>query len=56
MKPCMQGVKDITLKIFQIVPCIVPNISWKFRENASKRFHVMLLTDRQTYKPTEMKT
>ena len=52
----MQGVKHTTGQILQIVSFIFPNISRKFSENTSMRFPTVMLTDRQTYKPTEMKT
>ena len=42
---CIQGVTWIILKIFQIVPCVTVNLSWKFHENLPIHFTVMLLTD-----------
>ena len=50
MKPCIEGIIHTTFQIFQIVPFILPNISWKLHENLSMRFPVMLLTDKQTYR------
>ena len=53
-KPCMQGVKYT--QTFQIVPCTLPNISWKFRKNPSMRLPERLLTNKQTYKQTDRPT
>ena len=36
--------KKPRVQIFQIVPCILPNISWKCDDNPSMPFPVMLLT------------
>ena len=53
---CVQGVKRNILKLFQMVSCTKSHLSWKFHENPFTRFSVMLLKDKQTHKPTEMKT
>ena len=37
-------------QIKRIVLCILPNISWKVRENPYMRFPVILLSDKQTNK------
>ena len=29
---CIQGVKSIILQMFQIVPCVIANLSWKFQK------------------------
>ena len=42
---CVQGVKPIIPKIFQIVPCVIAKISWKFHENPLINFTVVLLTN-----------
>ena len=41
---CVQGVKPITPKMFQIVPCVIANISWKY-ENPIIDFTVVSITD-----------
>ena len=41
---------NITPQIFQLLPCIVPDLSWEFHENPFIRLSAMLLTDGQTYK------
>ena len=51
-KPCMEGVKHTNHRILQIVPGVMPNISWNLHENPSTRFPVMLLNDKQTHKQT----
>ena len=43
--PYAQGVTLIIPKIFQIVPCVIANISWKFHENPLIDFTVMLQTN-----------
>ena len=50
--PVTQGVKRDTFQVFQIVPCIRPDLSWKFHENPFTHFSVMLSTDKQTNKQT----
>ena len=44
-EPYAQGVKPIIPKIFQIIPCVIANISWKFHENPLIDFTVVLLTN-----------
>ena len=39
---------NITPPFFQIVPCILLDLVWKFHKNPLMRFPVMLLTNRQT--------
>ena len=41
---------------FQIVPWILLDLAWKFHKNPFMRFPVLLLTDKQTNQPSEMKT
>ena len=53
------GLREIP-QIFQIIPFIMPGLSWQFHENPFTHFSVMLSTEKQTkkqpYKPTKMKT
>ena len=42
-EPYAQGVLPIIPKMFQIVPCVIANISWKFHENPLIDFTVVLL-------------
>ena len=51
-----EGVKHNTPNFFQIVPWILLDLARKFHKNPFMRFCVMLLTDKQTNQPTEMKT
>ena len=44
-EPYAQGVKPLIPKMFQIVPCIIANISLKFHENPLIDFTVVLLTN-----------
>ena len=44
-KPSTQGVKHDTPKFFQIGPCIMPDVSWKFNENPLTRFSVITCMD-----------
>ena len=44
-EPFDQGVKSIIPKMFQIVPCVTANISWKIHENPLIDFTVVLLTN-----------
>ena len=44
-EPFAQGVKPIIPKMFQIVPCVIANISWRFHENPLIYFTVVLLTN-----------
>ena len=39
-----QGVNCNISKMFQIVPCLMCNLCWKFHENLFIHFHVVLLT------------
>ena len=43
--PCIQCVKLIIPKMFQIVPCVIAKISWQFHENPLINFTVVLLTN-----------
>ena len=47
-----QWVKRDTPPILQIVPCIMPDVSWQFYEHPFTRFPVMLSTGTQTNKQT----
>ena len=42
---CIQRVKPTFPYLFQIVPCNIADLSWKFHENSLFDFTVMLLTD-----------
>ena len=44
-EPYAQRVKLIIPKMFQIVPCVLANISWKFHENPLIDFTVVSLTN-----------
>ena len=44
-EPYAQGVLPIIPKMFQIVPCAIANISWKFHENPLIDFTMVLLTN-----------
>ena len=52
---CVQGIEWNIPKMFQIVPYAKSHLPWKFHDYPFTRFSVMLLTDKQTNKPTEMK-
>ena len=41
---CMQGIKHIIPKMFQIVPYVITDLSWKFHETLFIYFTVMLLS------------
>ena len=47
---CVWRVSWITPKIQSIFPCIISDLSWKFRQNPLRTFWVMLLTVKQTNK------
>ena len=44
-EPYAQGVKPIVPKMFQTVPCVIADISWKFHENPLINFTMVLLTN-----------
>ena len=44
-EPYAPGVNPIIPKMFQIVPCVIANISWKFHENPLIDFTLVLLTN-----------
>ena len=44
-QPFAQGIKPIIPKMFQVVPCAIANISWKFHENSFIDFTVVLQTN-----------
>ena len=55
-KSCVQRVKWSIPKMFQIIPCTKSHLPWKFHENPFSRSSVIVLTGRQTNKPTAVKT
>ena len=56
LRSSIEGVKHYTPNFFQIVPWILLDLAWKFHKNPFMGFPIMLLTDKQTNQPTEMKT
>ena len=45
IESCIQWVKHIITKLFQIVPYVMTDLSWKFHENPFIHITVILLTD-----------
>ena len=50
MKSCIQWFERNNPQIFQLIPCVMPDLSWKFHEHPFIRFYAMLLTVRQPNK------
>ena len=45
-KSCIQGIKHNIPQIFQIIHCVISDVSWKCHENPLVHFSIMLLTDK----------